>query len=162
MLLTKCKRIRESDIQSIFDQWHSDRNGWRLAGVPSWLDRYAVPNIRPKLKTRGIKTYGFIPDVIWETDEPLVIELKYSLKFQSNALAEVLHHAWQLRKEQVANRIFKKAPVPVIVTAMNSWMRSALCHLFASGLQKDAVRYLEISPLEDEAGSRYLYMREPP
>ena len=89
-----------------------------------------------------------------------MIELKRGDKYESNALAEVLHHAWKLQTGGGATAGTAKYPLPVMVTSYHSWLRAALSYLFDHGLQRNALRFLEATYLSGPNG-RYLWLMEP-
>ena len=103
---------REKDLQAVFDDWHDTRYGRAMAEAKA-------PARATLLKGQPGGGYAFTPDVLW-TDARLVVELKCAAKFEPQALAEVLHHAWALEESY-------KAPFKsLMVSSYNPWLRRAV------------------------------------
>lgn len=128
---------REKDLQAVFDNWHDTRAGRAVAGVPAWLDALGPPDKRKGHPGGG---YAFTPDVLW-TDARLVVELKCAAKFEPQALAEVLHHAWAL--EEVLKAPFRS----LMVSSYNPWLRRAVDLLVARGLDPRCLIHMEADHL---------------
>jgi hypothetical protein len=154
--------MKEADLQKVFDDWGGSRAGRRVAGAPNWLLECKGPNKKKEFITKNYSAYSFRPDVLWDQPQAYVLELKRSAKYEPAALAEVLHHAWKLSD---ANSSWQGGPpvVPVMVSSSTdgAWQRGAINFLFAHGLRRDALRYLEVTFLKDPAGVEYLWIEEP-
>jgi hypothetical protein len=172
------QRIRDSEreLQRVFDAWpfqagpvqtlQADSHNYVLVGCPSWLNARRKSSL-PKTLTSSLG-YDFRPDLVWEGDGgSFVIELKSSVKYEPIALPEALHHAWMLEEGPLAKKASVRRPVvPVMVTQYNVWLRASLEFLFARGLGRDALHYLEFDALSvpsssNEAESRILWFDEP-
>jgi hypothetical protein len=160
-LLEQCSpSVKESELQSIFDHWGTDRNGWQVAGTPDWLAKCKNPIDRRSYFARNYDQYRFGTDVIWLRPERLVAELKLSAANQSVALAEVLHHAWWLSKDEgIGGKPF--IPVVVVSSTEAGWIRWALKWLFDRGLAKESIRYLEATCYSLGQSRKFLWLEEP-
>ena len=158
--------LKEAGVQRLFDAWGTDRDGWRVC-APDWLLRCGAPEPRPYVTVKNYDVYPFRWDVMWRKPEWLVLELKHAKSGgEELALAEVLHHAWHLGQKQQVESSGTPFPIPVVVVSSMkkggaAWMRGALRYLFAMGLQRDAIRYLEASYYQTETGQRFAWLEEP-
>jgi hypothetical protein len=155
--------VSETHLQRIFDDWHSKRDDWHIAGAPDWLLRCGQPVKRRSYDAKNFTAYHFTPDVLWQEPEFLVMELKRGNKYEPIALAEALHHAWVLGEALHLEQPAVHHAVPVIVGSSSdgAWLRGALAYLFHYGLKGDRLRYLEASYLRTMGGTSYLWLEDP-
>ncbi len=146
---------KENTLQNIFNNWHQGRDGWEVAGAPLWLLAKTNANSARQIP---LDDYAFTPDVFWPDQNPMVMELKRSNKYEEISLVEVLHHAWHLGNLEMKGGRY---PLPVVVSGCSPWMRSALCYLFAHGLRRDSIRLLEATFLRSSKGGQFLWLYEP-
>jgi hypothetical protein len=147
----------ENDLLGVFKAWGRKQDSCKVAGAPDWLLLCKDPKSGLELSAHNYYKYPFEPDILFDNPEFLVVELKFSKKYEELALAEVLHHAWRLRDE-------RGCPTPVIVTSTfnRAWLRAALSYLRHNDLRPDAIRYLEAAFLQaDDGNTQYLWLEEP-
>lgn len=149
-------QLRESHLQNAINALSSGCDGWLPVGFPSWLLAETRKNIASRV---SCDAYGFTPDVVWNGVAPIVAELKRSSKWEEIALVEVLHHAKRLQSASEGDQATEYTPL--MICSYSAWTRSALCYLFEHGLQKDSIRYLETTFLENESGQRFLWLYDP-
>lgn len=141
-------RASSGTLDQFFRHWEAMEG--RRTGVPAWLrgaeivatkkahtDRWAVP---------------FLPDALGRTGNgsTFVVELKYGSKFEPLALAEALHHAFELRNHAASfpGAIHRASPpTAVIISQWNAWLRSSVDALRTLGVSTAALRYIEVVAL---------------
>src|SRR5579864_770459 len=124
-MLSCTSSMCEAELQDVFDQWQTARHGYRILGAPNWLLKCKGPNRQKAFTAKSYATYSFTPDVLWGDPDFYVVELKRGAKYEPLALAEILHHAWQLSDPSVRGSEFSKPPIPVIVATDTDWLRAA-------------------------------------
>lgn len=162
-LVTCEHEYKESELQTVFERWNTDRGGWNTAGVPSWLQGRPNLAFRRYFEAINYSAYRFMPDVVLESDTTdFVIELKRADKWEELALAESLHHAWWLPQLKVGQPRSNLPVVPIAVTGTSAWLRASLAYLFANGLKRTAFRHLEVTMLRTpDLARRFLWFEEP-
>lgn len=149
---------QESDLRKLFLVW-SNRGGpeWRVAGAPSWLRRLGNPLLNHEIEFPTAHGSSFRPDLLFLDGESLlVVELKLAVKYEPIALPEVLHHAWALENDSVAQEKLRTIVsttvanvVPILITQTRWWLRSSMAYLRQHGLNQGAIRQLEFETFHD-------------
>lgn len=141
---------KEDTLQATFVAWPT-RARSQMFGVPDWLERLTVEPVAQKQRTSY--GYTFQPDIEFvDAGLRYVLELKYGVKYEPLALAEVLHHAAWLRRHEAAEA---SHVVPVVVSQFSSWLRLAVDEYL-----RGQVRLVEVDILKH--GSSELYMFDAP
>jgi hypothetical protein len=148
------RKRREVDLQKLFDCWGNDAAPCGIAGAPGWLEKLGTPSATGKAAKLPAYGYSYEPDVVWEKSQRVwVAELKCSFKYEPLALAEVLHHAYMLRRQH------GKPVTPVLITSYCGWLRAAVA-LLGEATRDGSVdlRALEVDLFKD---SNYAWFDAP-